>query len=513
MAATTQPLVWEFYRAVEGATDLGGVVHYYDEFSQSLWPSGSGLKTSIAEVEEGHWRSSVPGEVLEIETQAFENLSFEHALNGVLFGAAVVGDDLVYMRYVYAFDCSDIISSGNMGMSNSNSIVQIKANLMNINEDVFLNESTVFQPGAKITFKILSGGDPYDMCVAYLDSVEYDKRSSTVPISGRNSIGFKLMEATFDDVTSIEGTPDEVLAEIFDLAGIKKYIVGEVADANSMEHSFKPAQSLMSGVEQVLELYSDMKLVELADGTIVVGPRSFVDTRRSNGYYVFDSGLLFKRRTKRSSDSAYTKVRVAIGSGDDEEAVIVPVKNYDQWKLPANKTYHATAPEGMASSELQTYAESLAESLKYVGVGEDFTGSLQPHLLIGDVAAEKNEDDSMTVLGIITSLKHTFGKSGFGTEFSTDSGGIVLDTRSNLVTITKPLGGYTRKQTMKDMIQASVGSSAGRGQQVVFETVKVVTSTDAATLQGKTYDQLVAEITRELGVGLDEIAALVGGDA
>lgn len=511
MAATIQPLVWDFYRVAEGATDLGGVVHYYDEFSQTLWPSASGLKTSIAEVEEGHWKSAVPGETQEIEAPAFENLSLEHAYNGVLFGTAVDGNNLVYMRYVYAIDCSDIITSGSLGMSNSNSIAQIKANLMNTNEDIFLSDSTVFQPGAKITFKILSGGDPYDMCVAYLDSVEYDKRSSTVPISGRNSIGFKLMEATFDDTTSIEGLPHEVLAEIFELAGIKKYLIGE--GTGSMTHSFKPIQSLMSGAEQVLELYSDMKLDELADGTIVAGPRSFVDARRSNGYYVFDAGLLFKRRTKRSSDSAYTKVRVSIGSGDDTEAVIVPVKNYDQWKLPANKTYHATAPEGMAASELQTYAESLAESLKYVGIGEDFTGPLQPHLLIGDVAAEKNEDGSMVVLGIITSIKHTFGKSGFTTEFSTDSGGIVLDSRSNLVTITKPLGGYTRKQTMKDMIQASVGSSAGHGQQVVSETIKVVTSTDAATLQGKTYEQLVEDITKELGVGLDEIAALVGGDA
>ena len=513
MASTTQPLVWDFFRVVDGAEDLGGVVHYYDKASQSIWPTEDGLKTSLADIPEGHWYSATPGDPLQIGTPRYEHLSLDHAYNGVLFGAAVKDGALVYLRYIYAVDCSDTVSSGAMSLTNSNSVVQVRANLMNTSEELFLEESTLFQPGSKITFKVLPGGDPYDMCVAYLDSVEYDKGASTVPISGRNSIGFKLMESTFDDVDSIKGLPHEVISSILEMAGISKFIVEE--GAVSRRYKFNPVQSLMSGLEQILEFYPGMKLAELADGTIVVGHQSFLNRYRTNGYYVFDPGSLFKRRTKRSSDSSYTKVRVSGRDLDglDLEPVTVPVQNYDQWKLPTNKTFHETAPDGLTQEELQTYAENLADSLKYVGVGEDFTGPFQPQLLIGDVAAESGEDGAVTVLGIITSIKHSFGKSGFTTAFSTDSGGILLDTRSSLVTVTKPLGGYTRKQTLKDMIQASVGSSAGHGQQVVNETIKVVTNTDASTLQGKTYDQLVEEITKQLGAGLDEIAALVGGDA
>ena len=57
MAATQQPLVWDFYRIVEGAENLGGVVHYHDEMSQSMWLS-NGIQTNLAKVEQGHWRTS-----------------------------------------------------------------------------------------------------------------------------------------------------------------------------------------------------------------------------------------------------------------------------------------------------------------------------------------------------------------------------------------------------------------------------------------------------------------------
>ena len=57
MATTPHPLVWDFYRTVDGADNLGGVVHYYDEMSQSIYLS-SGIKTNVAGVPEGHWETA-----------------------------------------------------------------------------------------------------------------------------------------------------------------------------------------------------------------------------------------------------------------------------------------------------------------------------------------------------------------------------------------------------------------------------------------------------------------------
>lgn len=512
MATTPHPLVWDFYRTVEGAEGLGGVVHYYDEMSQSLWLS-SGIKTNLADIPEGHWKAAEIQNSSDIGTPAYTSLSLDHAYNGVLFGVATLGSALVYLRYLYAFDCSDIVSSGTLSYSNSNAVVQLKANLMNIKDVIFSSDSTLFQPGAKVTLKALVGDEiPYDMCVTYLDSVDYSVKSSTIPISGRNNIGFKLNQSTFDDQTEISGLPHEVAAKIMELAGVENYVIQEGTD--NREHQFNADQTLLSGLQQLCDFYQGWKVVELPNGTIIVGYPSFVNSYQGNGYYVFDEGSVFKRRTKRSSDAAYTKVRVTGKDLDDKDLnpVSVAVKNYVQWNLPPNKTYHEAAPDGLTQAELQEYAETLAESLQYVGIGEDFTGSLQPHLVIGDVAAIDQGDNTMLTLGVVTSIKHSFGKSGFTTDFSTDSGGVMMETLASdgaITTVTKSLNGYTRKQTLKDLIQVA-SSPAVAGSPAAGTVIKVVTSSNAATLEGKTYSEIIADTTFKPGssVSLSQLVLL-----
>ena len=524
MAATTNPLVWDFYREVNGPSELGGVSHYYDEMSQSLWLN-SKIMTNVAKISEGHWETSEIGETIDIGTPKYNLLSLDHAYNGVLFGVAITDSDLVFLRYVYAMDCSNIIDSGSLNYSNDNSVVQLRANLMNVDEAIFNREMTVFQPGAKATFKIIVGEEqPVNMCVAFLDSVDYNVLSETVPISGRNSIGFKLMESTFDDISELSGTIKNVTEQIFILAGIQNYRIEE--NDSERTHEFKPNQSFLSGLEQIFAYYN-WKLVEMPNGELIAGTASFISNYLSNGYYSFNSGELFKRRTKRSSDATYTKVRVTGKDidGNDLEPVTVYVKNYTYWSLPTNKTYHTTVNDGYTQSELQKYADDLAESLTYVGVGEDFTGAMKPQLLVGDVVGSENEDGSMTVLGIVTSVKHSFGKQGYFTDFSTDSGGIVVDSRSNVITTTKNLDGYNRKQTLRDMIQVASGGTSGSA--VAREVIKVVTNTDAATLEGKTRVQILEEaanqakqnhytkeeINNMFGEYVNEIAEIIGGDA
>jgi len=500
MATTQHPLVWDFYRKVEGAEGLGGVAHYWDEDSQSLWLS-SGIKTNVANVPEGHWETAEAGETIDIGSPAYSSLELDHAYNGVLFGVATIGDALVYLRYVYAVDCSHLISSGNLGYSNNNSVVQLKANLMNIKEELFTNEATVFQPGARVIFKVLAGEEiPMDMCTTYLDSVDYDPRSETVPISGRNTIGFKLMQSTFDEALERKALPHIMAQEICAMANVPKLVVQSTDEER--EFSFRADQTLMSGLEQICSLYPGWKVIELPNGSIVMGYQSFVNGYQGNGYYVFEKGSVFKRKTKRSSDAAYTKVRITgkDAAGEDLEPVVVPVNNYKQWALPPNKTYHETAPDGFTQAELQAYAETVAESIQYVGVGEDFTGSFQPQLSIGDIAAVNNGDGTSTALGIITSIKHSFGKSGYITDFSTDSGGVMMEPRvvgATMVTMTKPLSGYNRKQNLKDLIQVASGSSKA-GPQASGTVVKVISSANAKTLEGKTVNDIVDAAVAEV---------------
>ncbi|WP_392654718.1 hypothetical protein [Dehalococcoides sp. THU4] len=68
------------------------------------------------------------------------------------------------------------------------------------------------------------------------------------------------------------------------------------------------------------------------------------------------------------------------------------------------------------------YAAQIADSLQFVGKIESFTGPFRPQLILGDEAVIVDSEGS-TILGLITEITHRFGKDGFYTDFTVDSGG------------------------------------------------------------------------------------------
>ena len=85
---------------------------------------------------------------------------------------------------------------------------------------------------------------------------------------------------------------------------------------------------------------------------------------------------------------------------------------------------------------------------------ETFSGPLRPQLLVGDVASVYYGDDTeSTGLGIITEVRHSFGKRGFSTEFTLDSGGSATDASGYIVTNNAALSGDTRRKRVLDFIR------------------------------------------------------------
>ena len=93
--------------------------------------------------------------------------------------------------------------------------------------------------------------------------------------------------------------------------------------------------------------------------------------------------------------------------------------------------------------------------MQYVGIQETFTGPLRPQLLVGDVASVYYGSDAeeSTGLGIITEVKHSFGRKGFSTEFTLDSGGSATDASGYIVTSSAALSGDTRRKRVLDFIR------------------------------------------------------------
>ena len=182
MAATTTPLVWDFYRAVPDAEGLGSVVEYYDEWSQSLYLA-SGLKTQTAIAEDGHWSESDPGPEQTISSADYTASAWDHPLTGQLYGAAIIGGELFFLRYLYAKELSQILKSGTWKARNDSQITQMSLRLENAGQDYFLGPASLFAPGARITAAVsMGGGVPYKIGEVYLDEFDFAAHAADVAL-------------------------------------------------------------------------------------------------------------------------------------------------------------------------------------------------------------------------------------------------------------------------------------------------------------------------------------------
>ena len=465
MAVTQAPLVWDFYR--ESGNDpnvlTGGVAHFYDQNAQAIFVNG-GLKTRYSQPINGQWETaalSYPSS--QINASAYTRLNLDHPANGTLYVAATEGGNLVFMRYQYAADISDIIDSVNYTAQVDNQITQINANVLNVDKDFFTSEGSLFQPGAKITLACrLGDSEPYPIGVAYVDEISYDPKSKTVPISGRNGIGFFLRDSIFGDTpTAFTGAYPDIINWIMGLSGAPKWQVE--SGAGEITYSkIEPTDTLLDTLNWVNGIVyhsttDPMMLVEFADGTIYSGNQSTIAEKMPNGYYTFDEGAdVFTRKTKQSLDGGYNAI-YATGkdsAGAELTPVVVPIDNYQFWRLPAKKILKLQAPEGWVATQgdLQWWAQNEANKRKYIGITEDFDSPFRPQLLVGDVA-EVNRDGVGVTLGIITTVKHTMGKSGFKTSFSCDSGGNIVTTADGVRVEVTGECGYNRKQNMVDIVR------------------------------------------------------------
>jgi hypothetical protein len=278
MATTPAPIVWDFQQEIGPVDNLGGNVHYFETSAQRLYLH-NGIATNVTEVPEGRWVDAVYGDEIIIDDTPYTLLSVDHPYNGILFMVATDGESLYYLRYVYAMEISHIISAGSWKEQADSREAQMSLTCKNIGAPTFADQSTLFNPGAKLTLAFAMGdSNAYDVGVAYVDDVDFDEYSETVPLSGRNSISSKLKEQTMDELTEITGYAHEVAAAILEHAGITKYLIQP--GTHEWTHHFKPEQTCLSAMIQLAQFYSPEALpwdfVELPDGTIVAGYANWI---------------------------------------------------------------------------------------------------------------------------------------------------------------------------------------------------------------------------------------------
>ena len=383
-------------------------------------------------IDNGEWQNTI----FQDEVDASPDTGMSHFEIKVLPGWGIIGgykagDIHKMIIYEFAWEMDRYLNSGSIKHSIDNPISSFTLSLENpdLNDpehpgNVAINEeNSLLSPGAKVTFKFGAGDDlnDYEMGVFYVDRSNFTLLNETASVDGRNLIGKALKDQTLDESYQTGFNYNNLIIEnFFKHANLdsNQYLIENTSARNWFD--FKPNMDILSALNEIFKAMLNWKVRELTDGTIVVGSPNF-SWFTSNGVYNFYRNKdIFSRGIVRDDMGAYR--RVCIHDSDFNIVVYKDVKGYSGWNLQAKKTLYVQVANGTRLSEANLYAEEVANRVDSVGKIESFTGPLRPHLTCGDEAVIIDEKGSKS-LGLITEITHVFGKSGYYTNFTVDSGG------------------------------------------------------------------------------------------
>lgn len=332
--------------------------------------------------------------------------------------------------YEFAFEMENYLESGTIKHSMDTPITSFTLSLENpINENpeykgnvAISEESSLLSPGSKVEFELIMGdSEPYPMGTFYVDRSNFTLLSETISVDGRNIIGKALNDQSFDEDNSY---PYKLVHGI-----LKDILFGANISSDEMfventgvysGYQFASNMSYLEGLNEILKALDNWQIKELVDGTVVVGSLNYAGFTRNSSYVFRRDKDIFGRSIVRDDQEAYR--RVCVHNRDFSIRVYKDVQTYAGWNLQANKTLYINVPEGTSLTDAESYANQISDTLQYVGKIESFTGPFRPQLILGDEAVIINIDGS-TSLGLITEITHRFGKGGFYTDFTVDSGG------------------------------------------------------------------------------------------
>ena len=325
-----------------------------------------------------------------------------------------------FVMYMLPTDITNSFIDGSVKFSIGSEVSQMSCTLLNI-KGALLNRYRAFvTPGTKMElyFSLGSSGE-ITLGIFYIDRASVSYPDEKVSVSARNAIGKLLKEQTFNEDNTFEETTLQLnLQEILRLAEVEDFFVGNNTKAWKLR--FEPDVTILDGIKRVISLLDGWKVDETANG--VIGVAAATDARFDQpAVYTFERDKTCWSYSVEYDDSEAVS-KVCVTCADPENTVYATVPRSKWWVQPSHRTTYVTAADGATVAEITSMAEKLAQATAISGRQESFVGIFTPQLTIGDevriVSGAKAE-----TLGTVTDVTHNFGRNGFYTAFTVDSGG------------------------------------------------------------------------------------------
>lgn len=333
-------------------------------------------------------------------------------------------------------DISNYLESGEIRMDLDNIVASASFTFKNPSQHLSGESDSRMTPGNKIELFFTAGdSNEYPMGVFFVDRVDMTAAGETITVDCRNISGKLLKDQTFDSNNSYPILPySDTVEALLDNAGIADYdvqpSVGETPWSLGLE--FPPDMDMLSGFLEMIGISLNWVARETLDGQIIAGSTAtYQPIIDLNSKYTFNRGSdLFSRGVTRDDNDVYSRVCYQSKQSATETTPETTIRAYAnvlhafEWAYAPNKTLYLTAPDDTVLAELQDLADALASRMAYSGIIEQFSGPFRPHIIPGD-EAEIVADDGTHLLGLITTVSHSFGSGGFTTSFTVDSAGVI----------------------------------------------------------------------------------------
>lgn len=408
------------------------LIQFYDTSSEVFYLDGGELMGIPMGKNDGDWSNLVQESPVTVSPD-LNMTDFElKVLNGFgAVGSYRTPDAQKMIIYEFAFEMDRFLESGSIKMQINNPINSFALTLANpIDEgseegfNVAISEKkALLAPGAKVIFKYHYDEEEFNLGSYYIDRSNFSLLKKDVSVDGRNLIGKALKDQTLDEQNTFA---KEFIHTIFETmltdANLSpdQFMIETSTQENSFE--FKSKSTYLKAMEEVFKSTINWKMEELMEGTIIIGSPSYSMFNEASTYTFERDKDIFSRKIVRDDNSSYS--RVCVHDKDMTVAVYKDVEAYSGWNINAKKTLYAEVPLGTTLASATLYADELASQVSLSGKIESFTGPFKPWIMPGD-GAEIIDSDGSYMLGLITDVEHKFGKGGYFTNFTVDSGGQV----------------------------------------------------------------------------------------
>jgi len=280
-------------------------------------------------------------------------------------------------------------------------------------------------PGIEIKFSLqMNGSEEYPLGTFYIDRVNVKVGAETLSVEGRNISGKLLKDQSFGSMNIFaKNAFAYTLEAVLQSAGIENYDIQQPDNPETAWQvgvEFPKDMAILDGLSELILMSRNWIICETLDGQIVAGSTVSYPAAQINSKYTFSRGAdLFSRGLVRDDSDVYGVICVHTDDFSVEE--YADVEPNSDWVVASKKTLFIKVADNTPAEEALEMAHDIATRIATSGTIEAFTGPFRPQLLPGDEA--EIIGTSTRLLGLITSVRHTFGRNGFMTAFEVDSGG------------------------------------------------------------------------------------------